>query len=1040
MGSASIRRAGFVIAAHLFLASAQLTVPNTLPGSWTYQGCWTDVGRTIDAAATAADDMTIQKCINFCDTAGYPYAGLEYFKECFCGTQLAPAAAKATAESQCNTPCAGDTTQPCGGPSRLSLFRDPTKFGPQPNTGIKDWPHLGCYTEGQNARALPYGAGIPGNTMTGQNCTKACQTAGYKLAGTEYSGECYCGNDILNGAVPATSGCDMRCNGNSTEICGGGNRLNIYDFMGQYAAVHGLASSSSSVASTSTSAAASTTSSAATSTTSSAIATASAAVSTTSSVPSTTSSSAIATSSVAANNGFPANWTYQGCWRDGPGPRIMPTFQAPDDTTLTRQKCAQVCFGRGYNISGTEYFRQCFCSNAIYNGGVQAADESGCQTPCDGDQTQMCGGGGYLSIWANGKPPVYQPPSVKTTGLNNTWGYQGCYVATANNERVMPWQIILPNTNSPQECLSRCGQFGYAAGGMEYGEECYCGDPSDIINAGVAKRPEAECNMPCSGDPTALCGGGARQTLYYWNGTTPLYSFKYPTGNNAGRYSNLVPGLVVPLMTMQSVNGKVTFLEKGGTGAPNSTGAYELDLSLVNDFGKTWREMHIKTDVFCSAGVILPDKAGRQLTIGGWSLDSTFGVRLYTPDGALGQNGTNDWEENVNVLRLQQGRWYPSAMVMTNGSVLVVGGEIGSNDRPVPTLEILPFTGGKPLYMDWLERTDPNNLYPFLAVLPGGGIFVQYWNEARILDEKTFATIKILPNAPGGVTDPKAGRTYPLEGTSVLLPQRAPYSEPLGILICGGATTTSYALDNCVSIQPDAANPTWTMERMPSKRVMSCMAPLPDGTYLILNGAQQGVAGFGLANTPNLNAVLYDPEQPLGQRMSVMANTTVARMYHSEAITLLDGRVLVTGSDPQDGVNPQEVRVEVFTPPYLLTGAARPAFTVPTASKDWTYGQSYTINLGQGAGGAEKISLLGSVSSTHGNSMGARTLFPAFSCSGNTCTITAPPNAYICPPGWYQLFYIRNGVPAVGSYVRIGGDPAALGNWPLGRDFTRPGV
>jgi len=70
-------------------------------------------------------------------------------------------------------------------------------------------------------------------------------------------------------------------------------------------------------------------------------------------------------------------------------------------------------------------------------------------------------------------------------------------------------------------------------------------------------------------------------------------------------------------------------------------------------------------------------------------------------------------------------------MVMANGSILVVGGEEGSNGAPIPTLEILPTPVGGPtwLFMDWLERTDPNNLYPFLAVLPGGGIFVQYYNE-----------------------------------------------------------------------------------------------------------------------------------------------------------------------------------------------------------------------------------------------------------------------------------------------------------------------
>lgn len=86
---------------------------------------------------------------------------------------------------------------------------------------------------------------------------------------------------------------------------------------------------------------------------------------------------------------------------------------------------------------------------------------------------------------------------------------------------------------------------------------------------------------------------------------------------------------------------------------PNSTGGYELDLSLVPDLSTAWRAMHPKTDVFCSGSLILPDKAARQINVGGWSLDSTFGVRLYTPDGSSGVNGTNDWEENWQELSLQ---------------------------------------------------------------------------------------------------------------------------------------------------------------------------------------------------------------------------------------------------------------------------------------------------------------------------------------------------------------------------------------------------
>jgi len=117
--------------------------------------------------------------------------------------------------------------------------------------------------------------------------------------------------------------------------------------------------------------------------------------------------------------------------------------------------------------------------------------------------------------------------------------------------------------------------------------------------------------------------------------------------------------VVVPLLATVGLNNKVTFLEKGGTGFPNSTGAYELDPSLVNNgISAAWREMHIKTDVFCSGSIILPDKAGRQLNVGGWSLKSTFGVRLYTPDGSLGTPSHNDWEENVDELSLQANRLF----------------------------------------------------------------------------------------------------------------------------------------------------------------------------------------------------------------------------------------------------------------------------------------------------------------------------------------------------------------------------------------------
>lgn len=139
---------------------------------------------------------------------------------------------------------------------------------------------------------------------------------------------------------------------------------------------------------------------------------------------------------------------------------------------------------------------------------------------------------------------------------------------------------------------------------------------------------------------------------------------------------------------------------------------------------------------------------------------------------------------------------------------------------------------------------------------------------------------------------------------------------------------------------------------------------ITDGTYLILNGAHQGVAGFGLATDPNLSAILYDPSQPIGQRISILNNTIVARLYHSEATLLPDGRVLVSGSDPQtyypngSFVYPEEMRIEVYIPPYLNQGFRQPEFTI--TETDWALGGQYsiTVTLFQGTTSGMRVSLV----------------------------------------------------------------------------------
>lgn len=283
--------------------------------------------------------------------------------------------------------------------------------------------------------------------MTVAGCISACKAAGYSLAGTEYSSECCkltsswmshlwkcfcanvptdCDNNIQNGGAPASSGCNMLCSGNQSEICGGSSRLSLYSLDG--VVPRG---------------------------------------------PTSTSSAATSTASTPAPTGFPTGWSAQGCWVDNNQKRIL-SFMAPDSQTLTPQSCALTCSNAGYTVSGTEYSTQCFCGMGISNGGVRATADTECSSTCAGDTTQICGGPDRLSIVSQGEPGVVLPPAP--IGQVGSWTYQGCYNDNANgaNQRTFPWQLIYAGTLTPEICLDKCASFGYAAAGLEYGQECYC--------------------------------------------------------------------------------------------------------------------------------------------------------------------------------------------------------------------------------------------------------------------------------------------------------------------------------------------------------------------------------------------------------------------------------------------------------------------------------------------------------------------------------------------------------------------------------------
>jgi WSC domain len=84
--------------------------------------------------------------------------------------------------------------------------------------------YVGCYVDA-STRALPDWL-INSNT-TVESCIAAATAAGYAYAGLEYGGQCFAGNSLGYAESPASQ-CDMPCQADHNEICGGVWRNSIY--------------------------------------------------------------------------------------------------------------------------------------------------------------------------------------------------------------------------------------------------------------------------------------------------------------------------------------------------------------------------------------------------------------------------------------------------------------------------------------------------------------------------------------------------------------------------------------------------------------------------------------------------------------------------------------------------------------------------------------------------------------------------------------------------------------------------------------------
>ncbi|KAK2823875.1 hypothetical protein FQN49_007533 [Arthroderma sp. PD_2] len=196
---------------------------DTLP-TYTFEGCYTDSteSRTLTGSAFVDDDMTVKACSSLCK--GYQFFGLEYGRECYCGNSRSEGSMEVS-ESECKEPCGGDSSESCGASYRVSIYKD-TEWIPTINPEIPGYNYSGCYNDSASSRALS-DSFVYNDKMTVELCAAFCNGTAY--FGTEYFSECYCGANLSpESTMQAESDCSMFCSGNSTQYCGGSNRINIY--------------------------------------------------------------------------------------------------------------------------------------------------------------------------------------------------------------------------------------------------------------------------------------------------------------------------------------------------------------------------------------------------------------------------------------------------------------------------------------------------------------------------------------------------------------------------------------------------------------------------------------------------------------------------------------------------------------------------------------------------------------------------------------------------------------------------------------------
>ena len=377
-------------------------------------------------------------------------------------------------------------------------------------------------------------------------------------------------------------------------------------------------------------------------------------------------------------------------------------------------------------------------------------------------------------------------------------------------------------------------------------------------------------------------------------------------------------------------------------------------------------------------------------------------------------------EEYVRVGDMNVARWYPSLPVLPNGDVLAVSGLDNTGQITDTTERYNPDTKewtlgpshAFPTYPALFQTHNPDVLF-FSGSNAGYGPADKgrdpgFWNVRT----NTFVPVT-------GLRQPNILET---SGSVALPPAKGSNdgSQDNRIMVAGGGGVGESPLVTARTDIIDLAdqNPHFVPGPdlpNPVRYINLVVTPWDEvfGTGGSMNYRAKG-------DSYSYKAFSYNPAN---NQVTPLADEIVGRNYHSGALLLPDGRILVFGGDPlyadKDNTTPGtfEQRLEIFTPPQLYAG---PRPTLFGANNQDVHRGQKLIFGSDDAWSIKTARLIPPSSTTHVTNVEQRSVEAVVKNKNGNVEIDLPSDPSLLTDGWYMLFATNSsGTPSQAIWVHV---------------------